>query len=241
MSTHACFVTGTDTEIGKTLVSCALLHWLAQQGLRTVGMKPLAAGAEQVDGEWHNDDVDALAANATESAPLALRTPYLLRTPAAPHIAARLDGVTMSGTHIVQCFQRLSEHADALVVEGVGGFRVPLTDHYDTADLAVDLRLPVVLVVGLRLGCISHALLTAEAVRVRGLRLAGWVANSTQTDMPLEADNIRALRERLDAPWLGHVPRLRSAHDDPAAHARDLAAQAAACLQDDALRGVFQL
>ena len=241
MKNLACFVTGTDTEIGKTLVSCALLHWLSQQGLRTLGMKPLAAGADMVEGTWHNDDVDALAAVATETVPLPERTPYLLRTAAAPHIAAALEGVELSGAHIVQCFESLRERADAVVVEGVGGFRVPLTPSYDTADLAVDLRLPVIVVVGLRLGCISHALLTAEAVRARGLRLAGWVANSTQIDMPHEADNIQALRDRMGAPLLGHVPRLSSPQHGVAARAKDLAAQAAAHLDDSGLRAVFNL
>jgi len=137
--------------------------------------------------------------------------------------------------------QQLRASADAVVVEGVGGFRVPLTDVHDTADLAVELGLPVVLVVGLRLGCISQALLTAEAITARGLSLIGWVANSTQVDMPHEADNIQALRERLAAPLLGHVPRLTSSASDAAARARDLAAQAAACLDDAALRAALQI
>ena len=237
----ACWVTGTDTEIGKTLTACALLHWLGAQGLRTLGLKPIAAGADEVAGVRHNEDVDALAAVCSEQPSLAQRTPYLLRTPAAPHVAARLDGVAIAPTHIVDQVRAMRAHADAVVVEGVGGFRVPLTARYDTADLAVDLALPVVLVVGLRLGCISQALLTAEAIGARGLTLRGWVANSTQDDMPYEADNIEALRERLAAPLLGHVPRLRSAHTDAAARARDLAKQAAACLDDAALRAVFQV
>jgi dethiobiotin synthetase len=204
----SCFVTGTDTEIGKTLVASAILHHLGQQGLRTVGMKPLAAGAELIDGVWRNDDVEALAAASSAHPPLSLRTPYLLRTPAAPHIAARLDGVSLSLPHILSCYRELCTQADAVVVEGVGGFRVPLTDDVDTTDLAVALALPVVMVVGLRLGCINQALLTQEAILSRGLQLVAWVANSTQSDMAFEADNIDALRTRIQAPLLGHVPRL---------------------------------
>lgn len=237
----ACWVTGTDTEIGKTLVSTALLHGFGALGLRTLGIKPIAAGADEVAGVLHNEDVDALAAVCSEQPPLTQRTPYLLRTPAAPHVAARLEGVSISPTHIAHSVQHLRTSAEAVVVEGVGGFRVPLTDVHDTADLAVELGLPVVLVVGLRLGCISQALLTAEAITARGLSLIGWVANSTQVDMPHEADNIQALRERLAAPLLGHVPRLTSSASDAAARARDLAAQAAACLDDAALRAAFQI
>ena len=237
----ACWVTGTDTEIGKTLVSTALLHWLGALGLRTLGLKPIAAGSEWIAGAWHNEDVDALAAVSTEQPPQTERTPYLLRTPAAPHVAARLEGVTISPPHILRQVQTLRASADGVVVEGVGGFRVPLTDAYDTADLAVDLALPVVLVVGLRLGCISQALLTAEAIAARGLTVLGWVANSTQTDMPHEADNIEALRERLGVPLLGHVPRLSSSASDAAARARDLAGQAAARLDDAALRAAFSI
>lgn len=208
---HDCFVAGTDTEIGKTLIASALLHWLGQQGLRAIGMKPVAAGATEIDGHWRNDDVDALAAASTVPASSALRAPYVLRTPAAPHIAAQCEGVRIDGAHILACYRQLHSLADALVVEGVGGFRVPLTDTYDSADLAVDLGLPVVLVVGLRLGCINQALLTQEAILARGLTLAGWVANSTQTGMAHEADNVAALAQRMTAPLLGHVPRLARA------------------------------
>jgi dethiobiotin synthetase len=216
------FVTGTDTEIGKTLTASALLHALSQRGFTTVGMKPVAAGAELRDGAWHNEDVDALDAASTEHPPLALRTPYLLRTPAAPHIAAALEGVTLSPEHILGCYQQLCDLADAVVVEGVGGFRVPLTEHDDTADLSVALGLPVVMVVGLRLGCINQALLTQEAVLSRGLKLVGWVANSTQTEMAFEAGNIDALRARITAPLLGHVPRLARADAAEAARHLDL-------------------
>ncbi len=220
MKAFSCFVTGTDTEIGKTLVTSALLHALGAAGVRAAGMKPLAAGAELRDGGWWNEDVAQIAAAAPVKLPRELTTPYLLRTPAAPHIAAELDGVTLDPRKVLDCYAQVRAQADAVVVEGVGGFRVPLTSAYDTADLARDLGLPVVLVVGLRLGCISHALLTAEAIAARGLRLAGWVANTVDPAMGHMNGNIEALQARLPAPLLGHVPRF----EHPSA------ASAAACL-----------
>lgn len=207
----AYFVTGTDTEIGKTLTSAALLHALVQSGVRAVGMKPIAAGAELREGAWHNEDVDALEAASNVSVPLELRTPYLLRDATAPHIAAAQEGVSIDLAHIRSCYERLVANADAVVVEGVGGFRVPLSDRFDTADLAQQLGLPVVMVVGLRLGCLNHALLTAEAIAARGLQLAGWVANVVDLGMRHGMANIDALSARLPAPMLGCIPRLPEA------------------------------
>jgi dethiobiotin synthetase len=204
----AWFVAGTDTEIGKTLIAGALLHGLSKAGVRSAGMKPVAAGAHLRDGVWHNDDADVLAAQASVALSQELSTPFLLRQPTAPHIAAVQEQRTIELEHILSCYQQIAALADAVVVEGVGGFRVPLNDRHDTADLAQQLGLPVVLVVGLRLGCISHALLTAEAIAVRGLRLAGWVANTVDAAM-LNADaNVAALKSRIDAPFLGLVPRM---------------------------------
>jgi dethiobiotin synthetase len=204
-----CFVTGTDTEIGKTLVSSAMLHALVQTGVRSVGMKPVAAGATLGDdGAWHNEDADSLIAASNVSMLASLTTPYLLKEPAAPHIAAALEGVNIESVPILAAYTELAAASDAVVVEGVGGFRVPLSDDFDTADLARQLGLPVVLVVGLRLGCISHALLTVEAIIARGLVLVGWVANELQEDMPFCEENIDALAQRIPAPLLGHVPRL---------------------------------
>jgi dethiobiotin synthetase len=215
------FIAGTDTEIGKTLISCTLLLALAQSrpGLRAVGMKPVAAGAEWRDGAWHNEDVDLLAEYSTYSstcsnpaAPPELTNPYLFRQPIAPHIAAGLEGRTIDVPHILDCYRRLAAQADAVVVEGVGGFRVPLNAHADSADLAQQLALPVILVVGLRLGCISQALLSAEAIAARGLRLAGWVANHAgAAEMPFADENCATLVDRLDAPLLGRVPHLAQA------------------------------
>ncbi|MFK4440413.1 dethiobiotin synthetase [Caballeronia udeis] len=206
------FVTGTDTEIGKTLVSAALLHGFAALGLRAAAMKPIAAGAFERDGEWHNEDADQLDAAANVALPPAIRTPFLLKEAAAPHIAAARENVSLDIARIVEAHQFAVQQADVVVVEGVGGFRVPLTDVHDTADLAFALNLPVVLVVGMRLGCISHALLSAEAIAARGLHLVGWVANQIDPAMLFPAENIEAIRLRLDsqynAPLLGTVPRL---------------------------------
>jgi len=207
----AYFVTGTDTEIGKTLISSAMLYALGQAGVRAAGMKPVAAGAELRDGAWHNEDADRLAEAANVALPRELTTPYLLRDAAAPHIAAQQENIAIDLDHILDCYAKVSAQADAVVVEGVGGFRVPLSDHADTADLAQRLGLPVILVVGLRLGCLNHALLTAEAIQARGLRLAGWVANVVDLGMRYGMDNIEALTARLPAPLLGCVPRLPAA------------------------------
>jgi dethiobiotin synthetase len=205
---YSCFVTGTDTEVGKTLISTALLHILRQAGVRAAGMKPVAAGAEMRDGALHNDDVDKLMAESGVKLLDALAVPYLLRQAIAPHIAASLENVNIELAHIVACYKQAAAMSDAVVVEGAGGFRVPLTGQQDTADLAQKLELPVILVVGLRLGCLNHALLAAEAIAARRLRLAGWVANGIDPAMPYAEANIEALAQRLNAPLLGAVPWL---------------------------------
>ena len=165
------FVTGTDTGVGKTLVSAALVHKLAAAGLRAAGMKPLAAGAEWRDGQLWNEDVATLSAQASVSLPVALICPLMFREAAAPHIAAMLEDRCIDLQIVMSAYRQLSAWVEALIVEGVGGFRVPLNNAIDTADLATALQLDVILVVGLRLGCLNHALLTAEAIAARGLRL----------------------------------------------------------------------
>lgn len=197
------FITGTDTGVGKTYVSAALLEAFKAQGLRAVGMKPVAAGCEQIGGEWVNEDVIRLRAASSVSAPHELMNPYLLREPMAPHIAAEREGRHIEIAPIVSACRELERRADLLVVEGVGGFCVPLNENEDTADLAVALGLPVLLVVGMRLGCLNHALLSEEAIRARGLHLVGWVANRIDPEMPAFDENIEALRLRLKAPCLG--------------------------------------
>ena len=222
-SRFCCFVTGTDTEIGKTLVSAAILHTLVEGGRRACGMKPVAAGAELRDGELHNDDADMLRAAGNVHLPSSITTPFMLKEPAAPHIAAALAGVTIEPVPILAAYTEIHAASDAVVVEGVGGFRVPFNDDFDSADLATQLNLPVILVVGLRLGCISHALLTVEAIVSRGLVLAGWVANTADPDMRFMRENIDALEQRIPAPLLGHVPRLQEPTAQAAAEYIDLA------------------
>lgn len=206
----AWFVTGTDTGIGKTLVACAILHALRAASTgngnaprRVVGMKPVAAGLES-DGR--NEDADRLMAASSIAAPYTLVNPYALRAAVAPHIAAAQEGIAIELPRIVSSFEQLRAMSDAVVVEGVGGFRVPLGKDTDTADLAIALGLPVILVVGMRLGCINHALLSQQAILASGLQLSGWVANCIDPGMLHRDDNIAALRERIRAPLLGAIP-----------------------------------
>ncbi len=206
MSTHGFFVTGTDTGVGKTLVSAALLHAYAGLGQRVIGMKPVAAGAELIEGVWGNEDVRQLCAASSFVADSAWVNPYLLRTPVAPHIAADYQGVSIELPRIRDAYEHLAALADVVIVEGAGGFKVPLSPTKDSADLARYLGLPIILVVGMRLGCINHALLTAEAIAQRGLELVGWVANRIDPEMRAPEENIAALRTRLPCPMLAELP-----------------------------------
>jgi dethiobiotin synthetase len=217
---RAFFVTGTDTGVGKTRVSCALIHALRRAGhARVVGMKPVAAGCDWVDdvrpgpdgapaGHWLNEDVAQLRAASSLVVPSVFDNPYALPKALSPHLAARDVGAVIDLGHIEACFHALRQHADAVVVEGAGGFLVPLHEAQGewatSADLAQRLGLPLVLVVGVRLGCLNHALLTQEAILSRGLRLAGWVANVIDPDMAQTAANVDTLRSHLQAPMLAH-------------------------------------
>lgn len=205
--TVACFVTGTDTGVGKTFASTALLRALALHHARVVGMKPIAAGAEPHGGVVANEDVIALRASSTIVVPPALDNPVLLADPLSPHIAAARAGVRIDIGAIARSYHALAALADAVVVEGAGGFHVPLSDTETGADLAQALGLPVVLVVGLRLGCLSHAALTADAIRARGLPLAGWIANRIDPAMLAPEENIAWLQRRLNAPLLADIPQ----------------------------------
>lgn len=219
MSAHF-FLTGTNTEIGKTTVSAALVHAAVRQGLTAAALKPIAAGQELREGRWVNEDVAQLHAVQSAGLTEAEVGPLQLRTPCAPHLAARLEGVTLTREGVLAPLRTVLPRLQFGIVEGVGGFRVPLCPGWDTADLAVDLALPVLLVVGLRLGCINHALLTAEAIAARGLRLAGWVANTVDGQMLQHSENLASLDALLPAPRLGAVPRLES--PSPAAVAAHL-------------------
>lgn len=197
---------GTDTGVGKTHVSCALLHAFAQQGLRAVGMKPVAAGCLVHQGGLLSEDVAALLAAGNVDATPGEINPYAFAPPLAPHIAAQMAGIDIEFSPILAAFEALQSRVDVVVVEGVGGFRVPLNAHQDTADLALALKLPMILVVGMRLGCLNHALLTAEAIAARGLHLAGWVANRIDGGIVAFEENVAALEVRLSAPCIAVMP-----------------------------------
>jgi dethiobiotin synthetase len=171
--------------------------------LSALGMKPVAAG---VDAAGVNEDVAALVAASSFAAPPERVNPYCFADPIAPHIAAREAGATIAAAPVLAAFAELGRQADVVVVEGVGGFLVPLADGFDAADLAAALALPLILVVGMRLGCLNHALLTQEAIRARGLRLAGWIANRVDPQMSRFDENLATLQTRLDAPLLGVIP-----------------------------------
>ena len=211
------FVTGTDTGVGKTLISCALLHGFAAQGKRVAGMKPVAAGC--AGGDIHEDVRRLRAAGNVQASPGQIN-PYCFAPAVAPHLAAQFAGVIINFARIVESFTGLAGQADEVIVEGAGGFVVPLNDGQDSADLAAQLGLPIILVVGMRLGCLNHALLTVEAIAARGLTLAGWVANVLDADMAMLDGNIVALQQRINAPLLGVVPHQQ----------RPDAIEAAACL-----------
>lgn len=200
------FITGTDTGVGKTLISTALLHAFAEQGKSVAGFKPVAAGC---DADEHNED--AVALRAASSMPLTYGqvNPYCFTQPVAPHIAARHNGVRLELKRMLASYHELAGQADVVIVEGAGGFMVPLNEQLTTADLASELGLPVILVVGMRLGCLNHALLTLRAIADCRLECAGWVANVVDADMPVLQENIDALKERIAAPLLGVVPYQR--------------------------------
>jgi dethiobiotin synthetase len=200
------FVAGTDTGVGKTLVSEALLWGFAAAGLRVVGMKPVAAGARKAGGQWRCGDVECLVRASNVMADRRDVNPYCFAPPVAPHIAAAQAGTRMRLDAIRRSYYRLSAQADMVVVEGAGGWLVPLNGRQTLADIPSSLGLPVVLVVGLRLGCLNHALLTAAMIEATGLTLAGWIANRLQPRIPFPAENIDTLRRRIAAPLLGVIP-----------------------------------
>ena len=208
------FVTGTDTGVGKTIAACAFVHALRDAGVPPWPMKPIAAGAIDSPAGLVNEDTLALARAAGPHAPpLGTITPVLLREPMAPHIAAAREGRSITLAPVLAAWQSRPPGTFA-VVEGVGGFKVPLGESLDTVDLAKAFALPVVLVVGLRLGCLNHALLTADAIRGAGLPLAGWIANLVDPAMSVPDENVDALRSLLEAPLLGRLPHAPGA--DPA-------------------------
>ena len=197
---QAFFVTGTDTGVGKTYVACKLIEQYAAQGYKVIGMKPVAAGCELVDGSWVNEDMLKLEAASNVQAPRELTNPYSFKEAIAPHLAAEKEGVEIEIEVIRQAFNKLRDIADVVIVEGAGGFLVPLNATQSTADLAVILNIPMMLVVSMKLGCINHSLLTVEAIKARNLALHGWVANQLDPTMPALAENEATLTQKITAP-----------------------------------------
>ncbi len=208
------YVSGTDTGIGKTASSCALLHALRARGLRAVGMKPLASGSERTPAGWRNEDALALQAASDPQPGYDDVNPFALPNPLAPQLAARDAGVAVTPGPIRAAHARLAAQADVVVVEGVGGWAAPLADDLLQADVARMLDLPVLLVVGLRLGCLNHAFLSARAIAADGCRLVGWIGNTIDPDMARREDNLALLEAGLPAPCWGVLPHA------PAADAR---------------------
>ena len=203
-------VSGTDTAIGKTVVTCSILRALHSRGVRGIGMKPVAAGIT-AQGTW--DDLEQLRRASSVSAAVEYTAPYRLRAPASPHFAAQEDGVTIRQEVVLAALDRLERLAEVVVIEGVGGFRVPLSGEMDSADLAQAIAAPILMVVPMRLGCINHTLLTAEAVAGRGLTLLGWVANAgIDTDYSRIAQTVDTITNRVHTPCIGVLPHL--AHPD---------------------------
>ena len=205
---HGFFITGTDTGIGKTLVSLSLMQHFIAQGERVIGMKPVASGAQMVNGQLRNDDALALQQAANVEVGYQQINPYCFAPAIAPHLAAAEAQVTISIADIMEHYKKLSMQSDRVIVEGVGGWKVPLNQQSDLADLAKALALPVILVVGMRLGCINHALLSAEAIIAKGCNLIGWVANSIDKNMPVYEQNLATLKTRINVPLIACIPYL---------------------------------
>ncbi len=203
---RAVFIAGTDTGIGKTHVACALLHALRAAGHHACGMKPVASGCMETPAGLRNDDALALQAASSDAPAYALINPVALRDPLSPHLAAAHAGVSIALPPLRAAFEALSASHRRVVVEGVGGWLVPLAPGLFAADIAVQWKLPVLLVVGLRLGCLNHALLSARAIAADGCRLLGWIGNRIDPDMLAAEENLASLRALLPAPCLGVLP-----------------------------------
>ena len=200
------FITGTDTEIGKTFVSSLLIKIIAEEGHKVIGMKPVASGAKNVNGILKNDDALSLIQASNVEADYKSVNPFVFEPAVSPHLAAEEAGVEIDLDKIKKYFDQLQKKSDVVVVEGVGGWYAPLSSNITVADLAETLNLPIILVVGLRLGCLNHALLTAQAIRQSGLPIAGWIANHVEEDFSSAEKNIKTLKHFFnDFPFLGSV------------------------------------
>lgn len=200
------FVTGTDTGVGKTTVTVRLMQQLVAQGITVIGMKPVASGCEWLDGRWQNEDVRQLTAASNVKAPPELINPYCFEPAIAPHIAAAQAGVAIDLNIIQEAYTQLTTLADVVIVEGAGGLLVPLSSSQTMADLILALDIPALMVVGMRLGCINHALLTAQVLKQRGIDFCGWVANSIDPQMSMPEENLQTLIQSLQQPPLLQVP-----------------------------------
>ena len=204
--TRGYFITGTDTEVGKTIVTAALIHAFAERGEKVTGMKPIATGCIQTDSGLHNEDADLLMQYSSVEIPYAQVNPYAYEPAVSPHLAAKKHGESIDFGKIMTVVDQVREQTDWLIVEGIGGWQVPLNDTQTVADLAREVNYPVILVVGTRLGCISHALLTMESIQRSGLEIGGWVANIMDRNVNFLPDVIDTLRLRLNVPLVGIVP-----------------------------------
>ncbi len=203
------FITGTDTEVGKTLVSGALILKLREAGLKSVGFKPVVAGTYiDASGQKLNEDLETLRIASGLNPHEKSLCPFVLDEAAAPHLVAQKNSIYLDATIILDEFKVLTAAFDSVVVEGAGGFLVLLNEQEDLGDVTQAMDLPVILVVGMRLGCINHALLTCEAIQSRQLTIAGWIANTLSNPMPLLEENIQTLKDRIFAPFLGAIPSL---------------------------------
>ena len=200
------FVTGTDTGVGKTLISAALIHSLRNENVRVSGMKPIASGCIETDHGLKNEDADLLLQASNVDADYDLICPYRFLPAIAPHIAAQEQGAVISIEYIMECYRRLQSSSDKVVVEGVGGWQVPLDQQKSMSDLAIELDLPVIIVVGGRLGCINHALLTADSILASGLSVAGWVFNQIDPDMQQVAAVKQTLQNRMPGRLIADIP-----------------------------------
>jgi dethiobiotin synthetase len=223
------FVTGTDTGVGKTRITLAVMRTLQQQGLRVTAMKPVASGCEVTTEGLRNEDALLLQQHASQPFPYGIINPYAFAPPIAPHLAAGRSGVTIEFTKIIQDYNQLAAESDAVMVEGAGGWLVPLNETQTIADLAVALGLPVILVVAIRLGCINHALLSAQAIRASGCVLAGWIANHTMPADAQSADIVSSINQRIATPLLGDVSYQPELEVDRMALSIDSAALRKAC------------
>jgi len=214
------FVTGTDTEVGKTLVSGALIVKLREQQINAIGFKPVVAGTyKDTSGITLNEDLETLRIASNLSHSKLSLCPYVLDKPAAPHLVAAQQGLKLEMSMMTAAFQNIQKHADCIVVEGAGGLLVPLNQDEDLGGFAKKIDLPIIFVVGMKLGCLNHALLTYEAIKARNLKIAGWIANALEEEMPLLQGSLQTLRARIDAPFLGLIPslpkELQKATDSP--------------------------